>query len=307
MTTGMPGAPPELVGRDAFRDGIRSALAAGRGFAAAKIGASEVCRLNYSVVAARVGRDSKLLRALNGQLVFHGLRQSALFPPDPAFYLGYNELYVESMRALDCLGIFPELWRHTLPLLQHWQLRLPLTDYLDQEPDRSSPADEARCYLPLFRGKRLLLVSSFAGLLRQRADRNTFEAVWVKTGKPWFGPATVDALEFPYGYSADTHRRYGSSLDLIRAITGEMDRRDYDVALVGAGGMGIPLVAHAKRRGKVAIHLGGHLQVVFGVIGRRWRERVDWQARYFNEHWIDMPARYRPPEAARIADYGAYW
>jgi hypothetical protein len=292
--------------RRQFLSGLRAALNAGVGYATGKLGISEIHRMNYSIVAAESRRAPGLLKALEPHLIYHCLNQHALFPPDARFYLRFNEFYAERLRELDCLGVFPELLERTRRVVEFYQLTMPLVGYLDQEPDRAVPADEENCYFPAFRGKRVLLVSSFAELLRARSTREVFEGVWAKTGKRWFEPAAVDALEFPYGYSATTHARYSSSLELFDEIAAEMSRRDFDVALIGAAGLGIPLAAHARRLGKVGLSLGGHLQVLFGVLGKRWRVQPEWQERYVNDWWIDMPARYRPPEQG-IADDGAYW
>ena len=75
---------------------------------------------------------------------------------------------------------------------------------------------------------------------------------------------------------------------------------------MGAAGLAVPIVSHIKGRGRVAIDLGGHLQVLFGVLGKRWRDSDEWRARYVNADWIDMPARYRPVETG-VCDSGAYW
>jgi hypothetical protein len=294
-----------MISREGFLNGLSAALAGGRGYATGKIGICEIQRLNYSILAAKLGKNHKLLKALASHLIFHSLKQQALFPPDPDFYLRYNEFYVAEMRELDCLGVFPELMDRTLPVIEFFRLGMPLVAYLDQEPDRSLPSREDNCYLPYFEGKKLLLVCSFAELLRERATEDVFERVWAGTGKRWFHPKSVDALEFPYGYSATTHERHENSLKLYEEITSEMARRDFDAALIGAAGLGIPLAAFAKKLGKAGISLGGHLQVLFGVLGKRWRAREDFRA-YINDAWIDMPARYRPPETD-IADGGAYW
>jgi hypothetical protein len=299
------GVPP-LQSRPWFLGNLRAAVEEQRGYAAAKLGVDTIQRLSYSVAAVRSEPDSKLLRVLEPHLVFHSLKQEGLFPPDPQFYLHFNEFYARHLRNVDCLGVFPTLLRQTQSILAHYQLDMPLVDFDVHEPDRSSPSIEDNCYLPAFRGRKLLFVCSFAGLLQERATREIFEGVWAKTGKRWFYPASVEALEFPFGYTATTHERYASSLDLFEEIAGEMGRRDFDVALIAAAGLGIPLASYAKQLGKIAIHLGGHMQVLFGVLGKRWRGRRDWQERYFNEWWIEMPDRYRPPETD-IADGGAYW
>jgi hypothetical protein len=296
----------DVLTRAEFLTGLRAALAGRTGYATGKLGLSEIFRLKYSVATASPDTRRALLKVLEPTLIFHCLNQHALFPPDPRFYLRFNEVTAGHLRALDCVGGFPHTRAMVRSIADFYDLRMPFIDFLDQEPDRSVPADEARCYLPDFRGRRLLIVCSFAELLRQRASREVFEGVWARTGKRWFYPAAVDALEFPYGYSAATHARYATSLDLFDEVAAEMARRDFDVALIAAAGLGIPLAAHAKSLGRVGIALGGALQVLFGVLGRRWRADPEWMGRYVNDRWIDMPARYRPPER-NIADGGAYW
>lgn len=297
---------PPLLSRRAFLDRVRDAVTQRRGFATGKLGSSEVQRLTYSVVLAREGANSKLLRVLERNLIFHSLTQSALFPPDPAFYLRYNEVYAAHMRNLDVIGFFPDLYTNTLPILDHFHVRAPLIHFLDQEPDRSIPADDENCYLYAFRSKKVLFISSFAEFLCERANRESFENVWSRTGKRWFYPASVAALEFPFGYTASTHAQYPDSLAQLDAITRELDTRDYDVALIAAAGLAIPIASHVKGMGKVGISLGGHLQPLFGISGKRWREMPEYTENYINDHWVSLPERYQLPEK-QIADKGAYW
>lgn len=295
-----------LLSRREFLDQMRTALEAKRGYATGKLGVSEVQRLNFSIAAARLGNNSPVVQVLEHNLIYHSLVQSGLFPADRQFYLKFNALCGEHLRTFDCVGIFPELGKQTQPLVEFYRLGMPLVNYLDQEPDRSTPCNEANCYLPFLRDRRILFVSSYAELLRERATRETFEKVWARTGKPWFYPASVDALEFPFGYTAATHARYGSSLEVLDEITGALREREFDVALIAAGGLAIPIAAHVKQLGKVGISLGGHLEPLFGIMGKRWRENADYRSRYINEYWIDMPKRYQIPEK-NVGDGGAYW
>src|SRR3712207_2944440 len=76
---------------------------------------------------------------------------------------------------------------------------------------------------------------------RDRADAHTFESVWAKIGKPCFPPRSVQALEVPYGFARDTQATYPTSLDLLAELVEEVRGRRFDVALIAAGGLGIPL------------------------------------------------------------------
>lgn len=292
------------IDRRQFVADVRRAVAERRGYAAGKLGTSEKYWMYYEVILA-TEQDARRRLAYEASLKFHALKQSGVFPAEPAFIRGFNEAYVEAVRALDCIGLLDDRLHLENGVIEHYGLSNTLTLFTNQEPDRSVPAQDDRCYLPSFRDRKLLIVCPFAELLRERATQATFEAVWGRTGKRWFGPASVDALEFPYGFEPATHQRFTSVLSLQTHIVDELVRRDFDVALIGAAGLGIPIAAAVKRLGKVALALGGHLQVLFGVLGKRWREQPEWMDTYVTDAWIDMPARYRPSVPA--CDDGAYW
>ncbi len=294
-----------IITKAAYIEQMGAALANGRGYAAAKIGRSEKQWLYYPILLANQ-KDDRTRRAYELALAFHFQVQSGLFPAEREFYLRFDDVCVDHLKRLDCLGLFFDEPALEQQIIRYYQPAAELIYYRDQEPDRSSPTNEANCYLPLFAGKRLLLVAPFAHFLRQRANQETFTRVWAKTGKAWFWPATVDSIEFPYGYDAATQQKYGDALQLLDAIQQQIAGKKFDVALIAAGGLALPLAGFVKSLGRVGLSLGGHLQVIFGVTGNRWRNRASWQQRYFNEWWGDLPATYHPT-APVVTDDVAYW
>jgi hypothetical protein len=284
-----------LLSRDDFVSRVRTAIAERIPFSTGKLGVSERALLQYPLLLEDEP-DAARRRAYEVSLAYKALSQSGVFPADPGFYREWGALLADSVRQHDCVGLFPDAHRQQLELLRRLEIGSDVLIYLDQEPDRSPRADDARCWLPSLKGRRLLLVHPFAELLRSRADRETFEAVWAKTGKRWFDPAAVDALEFPYGTDPATHERFPTARDLLDEITDDIARRDFDVALIGAGGLGDPIAAFVKGLGKVGFCLGGHTQVLFGVIGDRWRDNEEWQRDYFNDAWISTPEDSRPDQ-----------
>jgi hypothetical protein len=289
-----------------LRDDLASALETERGFAAGKLGFSEQCVLGYAPLLERE-RDPRRIVAYEAALRFHCERQTGIFPTDPDFLKRFAIAYAEHVRALDVIGLFGGPQE---PLLRDWH-RLPGRGipYRLMEPDLSSPDRPERCYLPLLAGKRLLIVAPFARLLASRCVQATFEAAWAKTGKRWFAPAAVAAVEFPYGYvtETDTHARFGDVLRLYEQVCADVAGHEFDVALIAAGALGIPLAAFVKSLGRIGLSLGGHLQVIFGVGGRRWHDDPFYRDHVMNDSWIDLPADYRPRAAATVSDGGAYW
>lgn len=282
-----------LLGRDGFDRLVAEALDSQRGFAAGKLGNSERGWLRYPIVRERE-RDPRRLTAYRLATAHRGALHSGIYPRDAAFLDRFCDQYARAVGELDAIGIFADDLPDALELFAYHQLRGAPMAYFDQEPERSSPADEDRCWLRHLRGRRILLLSPFAELLRERANRDDYDASWAKIGKRWFEPASVEAIEFPYGFDPRTRERHPSALDLFDEIRGRVAAADFDIALIGAGGLGIPLAGEVKRLGRIGVSLGGHLQVVFGVAGERWLERQDWQRLYMNDSWIAMPGHYAP-------------
>ncbi len=296
------------ISKKEFINDLKTSIENNSGYASAKIGKSQQHWMYYEIFLTKE-REEERLKQFQKDLLFHGLKQEGIFPAKPDFYLKYNKFYIEQVRNLDSLGIFYYPWE--LEMIRYYQLNCKIIYYPDQFPhktwiDEFYPLGEETCYLEFFKNKKLLLISPFAQLLRERATQYIFEGIWSKVGLKWFSPQKVDALEFPYGFSRETQEKYPTVRDLFEEIVAEIDKKDFDIALVSAAGLAIPIVSYIKSIGKIGIDLGGHQQILFGVIGKRWRDRQRWKEQLFNEYWIDMPAKYRPKETD-VCDRGAYW
>jgi hypothetical protein len=291
------------VSRERFVDEVGNACERRIGYAAGKLARAEREWLRWPILLERE-RDARRRRAIELAMAHRSLRGCGVFPADPEFYRSWVTRYTEDVAQLDSIGIMPSGLGETRALLEfHGLDSSRMIAYKDQQPDRSSPSVESRCYLPAFRDRNLLLICPFGEFLAARATRATFEAAWAKTGKRWFAPRSVEGLEFPYGFDPATQQRFGTALDLLEHLKVELLERQFDVALIAAGGLGIPLASFVKRQGRVGLSLGGHLQVLFGVLGARWRNKESWRRRYFNEAWVDLPARYVPDREQTFENY----
>jgi hypothetical protein len=290
-----------LLGRRGFVEAVTDATANGRPYAAGKIGHTEQALLHYPLVLERE-TNPRRLRAFEVSVIARASQLGGVFPADRDAVRDFSLRLASELRELDSLGLFGETWASDLELVRAHRYQGEVVYYLDQEPHRGLPADDSLCYLPAFRGRRLLLVSAAAELLRERANAETYEAVWSKIGKRWFEPASVDALPIPYSYDPEAEAD-GTALDRLDEIAGSLASRNFDVALIAAGSLGIPIAAAVKRLGRIGISLGGHLQVVFGVHGERWLAEPDWHRDYFNDAWIRMPSEFVPETRAPEVNY----
>ncbi len=292
-----------VANRSDLARALRSALARRTGFAAAKLGRSEQAMLLYSTLLERCRLERQRI-ALDANVRHHCAVQMGIFPCDPASILEFSALHAQATRQLDFIALVRgELEGDLLAAVAPSGRTI---DFLDLEPDRSTPDQSGNCWLPALAGRRVLIVSSIAELLCERANRDTFEAVWARTGKPWFAPAEVQALAFPYTYDPDTQRRFGCSQNLLASIVERINPADFDVALIAGSSLGIPIAAAIKSMDRAAIALGGALQVLFGVGGRRWWNWPEWQQKYFTPAWISVPPELVPQGAERL-EGGAYW
>jgi hypothetical protein len=79
----------------------------------------------------------------------------------------------------------------------------------------------------------------------------------------------------------------------------------FDVALIGAGAWSVPLAVYARSLGAFGIHLGGGLQLLFGIMGKRWEGHSGIKALQ-NDSWVRPSAEERPPKL-HLQENGAYW
>jgi hypothetical protein len=91
----------------------------------------------------------------------------------------------------------------------------------------------------------------------------------------------------------------------LEQLSNSIQQLDFDVMLVGAGAYSIPLVSLAKMMGKVGIHLGGSMQLLFGIKGRRWDKNAKINS-FYNEHWI-RPLVEDTPIGVELIEGACYW
>ncbi len=93
--------------------------------------------------------------------------------------------------------------------------------------------------------------------------------------------------------------------DTLNEMKKEISDIDFDIALLGCSLYGLPLVSYIKDMGKSAIYVGGALQLLFGIKGKRW-DAHDEISKMYNEHWI-RPLNSEIPSNYVGLDGGTYW
>ena len=99
--------------------------------------------------------------------------------------------------------------------------------------------------------------------------------------------------------------RFKNWFESLEYMKDEIAKKDFDIALIGCGAYGLPLASHVKRLGKIGIHMGGCLQLLFGIKGKRW-DKDPKISKFYNDSWIRPMEVDKPKNYLKVED-GCYW
>ena len=124
-------------------------------------------------------------------------------------------------------------------------------------------------------GKKVLVINPFVESFKKQIE-NGF-----KIFKEEHMQVFKEGQEFVYYKSFQTaagNHLHDSWVETFNIMCDDISKLDFDVALLGCGGYGLLLCDFIKRRlGKSAVYVGGGIQLLFGVMGRRWESIQFWQ------------------------------
>ena len=226
---------------------------------------------------------------------------SGFFPATPENLKHFCELMEDDTRQLDLLGCWDQhesLFEEQLKGVKRVHLRL-LEPFWSTIP-----------WTHCLAGKKVLVVHPFAELI---AEQYKFRMQIFPDGLlPDFHLEVFESVQSLGGHCRD----YISWFEALDAMEKEIDSRDYDVCLIGCGAYGFPLAAHVKRTGKKAFHIGGALQLLFGIKGSRWENPnygvAEWgipvgsYTNLMNEYW-KRPDKKVLPDNAQSVENACYW
>lgn len=91
--------------------------------------------------------------------------------------------------------------------------------------------------------------------------------------------------------------------EAVDSVVSQVMATGSSIALIGCGGLGMLIGAELRRRGCSAIVMGGAIQVLFGIKGRRWQTH-DVISKLWNDAWV-WPSEV--PGGAQTVEGGCYW
>ncbi|MCR4788457.1 MAG: hypothetical protein K5888_07720 [Lachnospiraceae bacterium] len=227
---------------------------------------------------------------------YHICVNAGFFPRSLKEINRFCDLYLQSMMDADYLGMM--LWENEEFFMSQssnlkgcFQSRV--LDPLRLEPNR---------WLQALSGKKVLVVSPFVDSIKSQYERRDliFSKDSLILGD--FDLKNVKAVQSIGGHGAEGFSTWFDALEYLKK---QVDEEDYDIALLGCGSYGMPLSSYIKRRGKKAIYMGGSLQLLFGILGKRW-ETEEYAKKFFNEYWV-RPGEEECPTGLESVEGGCYW
>ena len=222
--------------------------------------------------------------------------QAGFFPSNADSLSKFAKLMLEDSRQLDMLGS----WRTKEDYLNN--IFSPNLIMCDRE--KLNPFFAKRPWTQALKGKKVLIVHPFVKSIYQQYSIK--DKLFPTPILPDFELKVMPAVQ-----SIGGNPNFDSWFEALDFMKSEMDRIDYDIVLLGCGAYGFPLAAHAKRMGKKAIHIGGSLQLFFGIKGKRWESSGykggpnDYSI-FFNDFWV-RPSDDETPKSAKGVEGGCYW
>ena len=153
-------------------------------------------------------------------------------------------------------------------------------------------------------GKKVLVVNPFTDSMKKQLDNN-FQ---IFKDKKIF----LDGQEFIFYKSFQTHGNHyihNNWLETFTIMCNDIEKLEFDIALLGCGGYGLPLCNFIKTKmNKSSIYIGGGLQLLFGVMGHRWINRDDWKKiiKENNTNFV-FPSENEKLDNKNTIENSAYW
>ena len=227
--------------------------------------------------------------------IFYNIQYaSGFFPVTFENLKKFYRLYADDVKDLDLLVS----WRIEELFFQNWISKLPeiKKTTLDSFYAHEHP------WTYSLKGKKILVVHPFAETIESQYSNKRELLFENKEVLPEFASLqTIKAVQSIAGNPVV----FNSWFDALNWMKSEIDKKSFDIALLGCGAYALPLAAHIKRIGKKAVHMGGVLQFLFGITSKRYDENEEYKP-YITEHFVYPDASDRPKNASAV-EGGCYW
>lgn len=272
---------------------------------------SDLIESKSPFLAARFGTtESRILLdyfndSFDKESILNLWKLSGVFPPSVEIADRFAKLLIDTSRNIDVCGVrsawFERLfWRQEKTILGKLQIKPKLINI-----EALSPIGVSSSWVSSLRGLNVLVIHPFSDSIESQYSRRQelfADSEWL----PEFKIKTLKSVQSLSGNESEVG--FKDWFQALEQMKSEISKVDFDLALIGAGAYGMFLGAHIKNLGKQAIHIGGALQLFFGIKGSRWtnHESPEYIADSSRLSWIWPSSEEIPPSYMEV-EMGAYW
>lgn len=238
-----------------------------------------------------------IIRFLNGEISAIGYNKrlavsfcnnAGFFPNKKLLIEQFSHLLVQDMIECDILGS----WQ---PAEKFFSIQLESCKKISVKD--LEPFHHVNPWTKALEGKKVLVIHPYEDSIRHQWEIRD-KLFPTRDYLPEFNLQIIKAVQSIAG----TKSNFDTWFDALEYMKDEINKRDFDIALIGCGAYGFHLAAHVKRLGKKAVHLGGVLQILFGIMGKRWEGKYP----FVNEYWI-RPLPSDMVQNSKSIENGCYW
>ncbi|MCF2594796.1 hypothetical protein I6E11_13550 [Bacteroides caecigallinarum] len=224
-------------------------------------------------------------------------KNSGFFPCDLRLGKEFYNRMLSDIQEIDVLGSYIYEEKYIEQFLTGVRKRVNLEGFY-------APFLWKNPWTRILKGKRVLVVHPFTESIRYQYEHNR-DKIWENPEVlPEFKELlTIKAVQ---SIADEKNQPYKDWFEALKYMEDEINKLEFDIALIGCGAYGMCLAAHVKRMGKIAIHLAGWTQMLFGVYGNRWINDQPQYSKFINEYWI-RPNENERPRGAEKVEKGCYW
>lgn len=293
-------------------DIIYNLLASDRPCMISRFGANELtCVVNYLGTISNERSIYKFIKGEQGEwwwnknMMKNMETNAGFFPSTENNLARFSKIVLDDAKLMDICGVFYSVEKNLDMIKNEY---MPNTKFL--KLISYDPFVVKNPWSRILKGKKVLVIHPFEELIKQQYLKR-LDLFKNPDVLPTFELKTIKAIQSIGGVS----HGFADWFEALEWMKNKMDKIDYDICLIGCGAYGLPLAAHAKRMGKKAIHIGGGLQLLFGIKGHRWEYPsapliwnlpADFYRKLFsNPAWV-RPNQYKDKHSEHIEN-ACYW
>jgi len=261
---------------------------------------------NKQLAIARIGSTERISiieeekynlnisRNINQSIVNQLCNWSGFFQNSISGLIRFSELYKECLSELDIVAL--------------WET--PLEEYIVKNYCSNSEFTLLRAVEPWYfdnpwtyalKGKKVLVIHPFKNTILSQIEKR--EKLF--RNPKLFPECEINVIQAVQTISGEKDDRFTDWFEALEFMYQETKKYDFDIALIGCGAYGLPLASKIKKDDRIAIHMGGALQLLFGIKGNRWDHHQE-ISKLYNEYWV-RPCEEEVPTESKVVENGCYW